>query len=151
MAEVTEQHVLDALKEVTDPDKQQDVVSLGMVTGLQIKDGHVAFAIEVDADRGPHMEPVRRAAEKAVHGLPGVLSATVVLTAERPAGGPAARCAGSGPRTRARSGARGADSGRGWRHNRRGLGQGGRRQVDDGGQSGTWSGRGWARRRHHGR
>ena len=93
MAEVTEQHVLDALKEVTDPDKQQDVVSLGMVTGLQIKDGHVAFAIEVDADRGPHMEPVRRAAEKAVHGLPGVLSATVVLTAERPAGGGAA----SGP------------------------------------------------------
>ena len=34
MAEVTEQHVLDALKEVNDPDKQQDVVSLGMVTGL---------------------------------------------------------------------------------------------------------------------
>ena len=93
MAEVTEQQVLDALKEVTDPDRQQDVVSLGMVAGLQIMDGHVAFAIEVDADRGPHMEPVRRAAEKTVHALPGVLSATVVLTAERPAGGGAA----SGP------------------------------------------------------
>jgi len=86
MAEVTEQEVLDALKDVIDPDKQLDVVSLGMVTGLQLKDGHVAFAIEVDAERGPNMEPVRRAAEKTVHALPGVLSATVVLTAERPAG-----------------------------------------------------------------
>ena len=93
MAEVTEQHVLDALRDVIDPDRQQDVVGLGMVTGLQIKDGHVAFAIEVDADRGPNMEPVRRAAEKAVHALPGVLSATVVLTAERPVGGAGA----SGP------------------------------------------------------
>ncbi|HJO72939.1 MAG: Mrp/NBP35 family ATP-binding protein [Rhodospirillales bacterium] len=93
MAEVTEQQVLDALKDVADPDRQQDVVSLGMVSGLQTKGGHVAFAIEVDADRGPHMEPVRRAAEKAVHDLPGVLSATVVLTAERPASGGAA----SGP------------------------------------------------------
>ncbi len=49
MTQVTEQRIVDALKTVVDPDKQQDIVSLGMVSGLRVKDGHVAFAIEVDA------------------------------------------------------------------------------------------------------
>ena len=89
MATVTVENVLEALKGVTDPDRNQDIVSLNMVAGLQVKDGHVAFAIEVAPEKGPHMEPLRAEAEKAVHGLPGVISATVVLTAENPAGGAA--------------------------------------------------------------
>ena len=56
-----------------------------MVAGIQIKDGHVAFGIEVDAARGQALEPMRAAAEKAVHALPGVLTVTAVLTAERAA------------------------------------------------------------------
>ncbi len=88
MAEVTEQQVLDALSGVTDPDRGGDVVSLGMVSGLTIRDGNVGFAIEVDPKRGPQLEPVRRAAEQAVDRLAGVVSVTVVLTAHRaPASG----------------------------------------------------------------
>jgi ATP-binding protein involved in chromosome partitioning len=83
MAGVDRETVLAALGGVMDPDKGADVVSLGMVQGLQIKDGHVAFALEVEAERGPKLEPLRKAAEKAVFDLPGVLTATVVLTAER--------------------------------------------------------------------
>jgi ATP-binding protein involved in chromosome partitioning len=83
MMQVTEQQIVDALKTVVDPDKQKDIVSLGMVSGLQLKDGHVAFAIEVDPERGAEMEPLRKTAEETVHALPGVLSASVVLTAER--------------------------------------------------------------------
>ncbi len=83
MTRVTEEQVLEALKTVVDGDK--DIVSLGMVSGLQIKDGHVAFAIEVAAERGPQLEPLRKQAEQVVHALPGVISATVVLTAERQA------------------------------------------------------------------
>jgi ATP-binding protein involved in chromosome partitioning len=83
MAPLTEDAVVTALRTVSDPDRGQDIVSLGMVSGLQIRDGHVAFAIEVDAERGPKMEPVRKAAEKAVHDLPGALTVTAVLTAER--------------------------------------------------------------------
>ena len=86
MAEVTEQQILDALKRVVDTERDEDIVALGMVKGLQIKGGHVAVAIEVDAQRGPKMEPMRKQAEKVVHGLPGVVSATVVLTAERKGG-----------------------------------------------------------------
>src|SRR5690606_1983164 len=61
------------------------IIALGMVSGLQIRDGHVAFALEVEPERGPRLEPLRKAAETAVWALPGVLSATVTLTAERAA------------------------------------------------------------------
>lgn len=95
MAEVTEQQILDTLKTVTDPDRQADIVSLDMVSGLVIKDGNIGFAIEVDPDRGPALEPLRKAAEQAVQALDGVLSVTAVLTAHRktpaPAAGPAPR------------------------------------------------------------
>ena len=99
MADVTESQVLEALKEVRDPDRGSDIVTLGMVSGLQVRDGHVAFAVEVDAQRGPRLEGLRKQAEEAVHRLPGVLSATVVLTAERPAeaAGTAGPAAGAPP------------------------------------------------------
>ena len=84
MARVTEDQILAALKAVEDPDKGQDIVSLGMVSGLVVKDGNVGFAIEVDPQRGPELEPLRQAAEKAVDTVPGVLSVTAVLTAHRP-------------------------------------------------------------------
>ena len=97
----TSAQVLDALRRVVDPDRRQDIVALDMVQGLVIKDGHVGFAIEVDAKRGPALEPLRREAEKAVEALAGVLSVTAVLTAQKsqsapqspraaPAGGPGA-------------------------------------------------------------
>ncbi|MBK8173722.1 MAG: Mrp/NBP35 family ATP-binding protein [Rhodospirillales bacterium] len=89
MTEVTEQQILDALKCVVDPDRKKDIVSLGMVQGLRIKDGHVAFALEVDPQRGAHLDPLRKQAETLVHKLPGVVTATVVLTAERAPAQPA--------------------------------------------------------------
>ncbi|NUB17351.1 iron-sulfur cluster carrier protein ApbC, partial [Azospirillum brasilense] len=61
-----------------------------------VRDGHVAFSIEVDPKRGAQAEPVRHAAEKAVEALPGVLSVTAVLTAHRPAGQGAAPQQGHG-------------------------------------------------------
>jgi ATP-binding protein involved in chromosome partitioning len=85
MAEINEKVVLDALSAVKDPISGKDIVSAGMVRGLQMKDGHVAFAIEVDPEHGPKLEPLRKEAEKKVHALDGVLTATVVLTAERAA------------------------------------------------------------------
>ncbi len=80
MSAINNELILDALKVVKDGD--QDIVSLNMISGLQIKDGHVAFALEVDPARGAAMEPLRKEAEKVVHALDGVLSASVVLTAE---------------------------------------------------------------------
>jgi ATP-binding protein involved in chromosome partitioning len=85
MPQVTEQQIIDALRCVVDRERHQDIVSLGMVQGVRIKDGHVAFALQVEPERGPRLEPLRKEAETLVHKLPGVISASVVLTAERPA------------------------------------------------------------------
>jgi ATP-binding protein involved in chromosome partitioning len=90
MSVVTERQILDALAQVSDPDRGGDIVSLGMVSGLVIRDGNIAFAIEVEPARGQGLEPLRKAAEKAVEGLPGVLSVTAVLTAQAPPRGRAA-------------------------------------------------------------
>src|SRR5437016_9319896 len=79
---VTEKEVLDALAAVRDPDRNADVVSLGMISGLVVRQGNVGFAIEVEPERGPRLEPLRKAAEQAVEIVPGVLSVTAVLTAE---------------------------------------------------------------------
>src|SRR5690349_10082769 len=79
---ISEKAVLDALRQVRDPEKGGDIVSLGMVSGVVVRDGNVGFAIEVEPERGPRLEPLRKAAEQAVQILPGVLSVTAVLTAE---------------------------------------------------------------------
>ena len=96
MADISENAVLDALRKVIDPARKADIVSLGMVTGLAIKGGNVAFSIEVDPARGKALEPLRQEAEHAVQALKGVTSATVVLTAHRP-GAPARPHAPHGP------------------------------------------------------
>ncbi len=90
MAEVTRETILAALGDVRKNDNGQDVVSLGMISGVVVRDGNVGFAIEVDAAEGAASEPLRKACEAAVEAVPGVLSVTAVLTAERPAqaGGP---------------------------------------------------------------
>lgn len=100
MTDVTEQEILDALRAVRDPDRDGDIVSLGMVQGLVVKEGNVGFTIEVDPDRGPAMEPVRKSAEEAAGAVPGVLSVTAVLTAHS-AGGPKPAAAGPGAGTAA--------------------------------------------------
>jgi len=81
MSRVSEESIWSALSSVRDPDRGADIVGLGMVSGLVVKEGNVGFAIEVDPDRGEQLEPVRKQAEQAVLALKGVSSVTAVLTA----------------------------------------------------------------------
>ena len=80
---VTRETVLTALCRVVDPATGKNIVESNMVEGLVLRDGHVSFAIEVPAARGPSSEPLRKEAEKVVEALKGVLSVTAVLTAHR--------------------------------------------------------------------
>jgi len=84
MTEPSEQQVLDALRTVREPERHEDVVSLGMIAGLAIQDGVVSFSIEVDQSRGAQSEPLRKEAEDAVRSIGGVRSVRAVLTAHRP-------------------------------------------------------------------
>ena len=86
MARVTEDEVRGALDAVIEPSSGQSVLALDMVQGLVVKDGNVGFVLEVPADRGQVMEPLRQKAEDAVKALSGVLSVTAVMTAHKPAG-----------------------------------------------------------------
>lgn len=88
MGESLVEAVRQALRSVRDPMGGRDVVEAGMVQGLTARDGLVQFAIAVPRERAREMEPLRQAAEKAAAGVPGVISATAVLTAHREPPGP---------------------------------------------------------------
>jgi ATP-binding protein involved in chromosome partitioning len=90
MASFGEQQVLTALKSVMDPERGRDLVSLGMISGIAIRDGNVAFSIETEPSRAAALEPVRKAAERAVEAIPGVLSVSAMLTGARAPQAPAA-------------------------------------------------------------
>ena len=96
---LTPEFILQALSCVEDPSQNSDIVALGLVQAIQIKDSNVSFMLVVPPHRGPAMEPVRKAAEQAVLALDGVTSATVLVTAHEsregsPAGGAADTQAG---------------------------------------------------------
>ncbi|WP_374308179.1 Mrp/NBP35 family ATP-binding protein [Dongia sp.] len=82
MAKIVEAEIRSVLSTITAPDGG-NIVDRGMVQGLVVRDGHVGFSIEVDPAQGNQLEPLRKSAEAAIMGLPGVLSVTAVLTAHR--------------------------------------------------------------------
>ncbi|MCH7889762.1 MAG: iron-sulfur cluster assembly protein, partial [Proteobacteria bacterium] len=99
MTQLTKKQVIAALERVVDSDKGGDVVGLGMISGLVIKDSNIGFALEVDPRDGERKEPLRKACEEAVAALPGVTSVTAVLTAhsESPSSQPPPRAAAPQP------------------------------------------------------
>jgi ATP-binding protein involved in chromosome partitioning len=101
--------VIEALRRVKGPDMRDNIVDLGLVSEIAIKDGRVSFSITVPAQRAEELEPLRQAAEKVVRAVDGVAAVAAVLTAERPRrtfeARPAARAAPQGaPRGAAVSG-----------------------------------------------
>ena len=90
MAEVTESAIRKVLETVIEPASGTGVPASGLLGGIAIRGGHVAITLTVDPARGPALEPLRQACEQAVRAMPGVLSATAVLTAERAAPPPPA-------------------------------------------------------------
>jgi ATP-binding protein involved in chromosome partitioning len=88
---VSREHVLERLRRVKGPDLESNIVDLGLVSEVLVKDGRVSFSITVPAKRGAELEPLRQAAEKIVREIAGVSHVTAVLTAER------ARGAGQAP------------------------------------------------------
>jgi ATP-binding protein involved in chromosome partitioning len=83
MSDVSEARVLEALKTVKDPGSGHDVVSLGMIAGLTINGDTIGIVIEAKPGETEAGETLRRACERAVGALPGVIRVSAVLTAER--------------------------------------------------------------------
>ena len=78
--------VVERLRRVKGPDMQSNIVDLGLVSEILLKDGRISFSITVPAERAAELEPMRQAAEKMVREMDGVQGVMAVLTAEKPRG-----------------------------------------------------------------
>ncbi len=90
---VSKPQVLDELRRIKGPDLQGNIVDLGLVSEILVKDDRVYFSITVPAARAEELEPLRKAAETVVAKVAGVAGVSAVLTAEAPRGSPGAAAA----------------------------------------------------------
>lgn len=81
---VREAQVLEALRNIIDPDFGKDIVSLGFIKDLRIHGGEVSFSIELTTPACPVKERFQREAQAAVGAIPGVSRVQVQMTAMAP-------------------------------------------------------------------
>jgi ATP-binding protein involved in chromosome partitioning len=86
MNQISEQSVLDALRQIKDPDLHKDIVTLGFIKDLKIEAGNVSFRIVLTTPACPVKEEMEGAAREIVGSLPGVASVQVTMDAEVPKG-----------------------------------------------------------------
>lgn len=79
-----EQQIRDALATIVDPDLHEDIVSLGFLKELEIKDGHVALELELTTPACPVRDQFREQARQRVSEVDGVESVQVKLSSRRP-------------------------------------------------------------------
>ncbi|MBI4443753.1 MAG: Mrp/NBP35 family ATP-binding protein [Acidobacteria bacterium] len=79
---VTNDQVLDALRQVVDPDLHRDIVTLGFVKDLHLKDGDIDFALVLTTPACPVKDQMKEQAEQAVRALPGVRQVRVEMRSE---------------------------------------------------------------------
>ena len=79
---ISEELVLKTLRTVQDPDLHRDIVSLGFVKNLEIKNGLVKFNIELTTPACPVKDRLKEECESKIRQLPGVSNVQVTLTAQ---------------------------------------------------------------------
>ena len=78
--------MLDALRQIQDPDLHKDIVTLGFIRDLKIAGGEVSFRIVLTTPACPVKEQMEGAARELVGALPGVTKVNVTMDAEVPKG-----------------------------------------------------------------
>jgi ATP-binding protein involved in chromosome partitioning len=86
MSQLTEPLILDALRQIQDPDLHKDIVTLGFIKDLKIDGGNISFRIVLTTPACPVKEEMEGAAKELVSALPGVQSVSVKMDAEVPKG-----------------------------------------------------------------
>lgn len=78
---ISKEVITKSLKEVIDQESGKDVVSLGIISAIVIKEGHVGFALELSNKmQTDKAEDLRKKCEQVVKLIPGVTKVTVVTT-----------------------------------------------------------------------
>jgi len=83
MTEIKQEQLMNILKSVSHPGKGVDIVSLGMVQGLAIRDGEVSFALNINPAEAEVMEQVRKKCDAKLGAIAGISKVVSVLTAQR--------------------------------------------------------------------
>src|SRR5438132_1997437 len=86
MSQLNEGAVLDALRQIKDPDLHKDIVTLGFIKDLAINDADVSFRIVLTTPACPVREEMESAARELVSAIPGVDAVSVKMDAEVPKG-----------------------------------------------------------------
>src|ERR1700704_2241173 len=86
MSQLNEGVVLDALRQIKDPDLHKDIVTLGFIKDLKIDGADVSFRIVLTTPACPVREEMEGAANELVSAIPGVRSVNVTMDAEVPKG-----------------------------------------------------------------
>ena len=81
MPDVTKEQILDALRQVKDPDLHRDIVSLGFVTQTAFCDGALKVTINLTTPACPVKDQLKKQAEDLLKALPGVKTVQVDMTA----------------------------------------------------------------------
>ena len=86
MSEVTEVSILNALRQIKDPDLHKDIVTLGFIKDLKINNGDVSFRIVLTTPACPVRDEMQNDARQLVTAIPGVQSVNITMDAEVPKG-----------------------------------------------------------------
>ena len=79
---VTESQVLDALRQVIDPDLHRDIVALDFIKELTIEGGRVGFKVQLTTPACPVKEQLQAQCVEVVSALDGVEEVEVEMTAQ---------------------------------------------------------------------
>ena len=83
---LNENIVLDALRQIRDPDLHKDIVTLGFIKDLNIDGANISFRIVLTTPACPVRDEMKNAAQELVSAIPGVQSVSVTMDAEVPKG-----------------------------------------------------------------
>ncbi len=86
MNQITEQAVLEQLKNIIDPDLKKDIVTLGFIKDLAINGGDISFRVVLTTPACPVKEAFEEDAKRLVGAIEGVTNVKVIMDAEVPQG-----------------------------------------------------------------
>jgi ATP-binding protein involved in chromosome partitioning len=86
MSQITEEIILEALRQIKDPDLHKDIVALGFIKDLKIDGGNISFRIVLTTPACPVKAEMESAAREFVGAVPGVTSVNVTMDADVPKG-----------------------------------------------------------------
>src|SRR5436190_22905700 len=84
---ITKEQVIDALRNVDDPDLKKDIVTLNMVEDIQVNGKDVSFTVVLTTPACPLKELIKRACTNAIiHFVDKEANVTVNMTARTTSG-----------------------------------------------------------------